>query len=158
MASRAAGTRDAIGEILRMRAQELPDRVCCAMDDRTFTFAEMDARSDQLAAGVAALGIEKGERVATLSPNRVELLELFYGLAKAGAAQVPLNAFLKGDFLRHQLAQSRSKVLVMDRSGREAIEPIRSELPDLEQVVMLDESEGDEIPYSQLSDAGETPP
>jgi carnitine-CoA ligase len=128
------------------------------MDDQSFTFAEMDARSDQVAAGIAALGVEKGDRVATLAPNRVELLELFYGLAKAGAAQVPLNAFLKGDFLRHQLAQSRAKVLIMDASGREALEPLRSELPDLEQVVMLDEAESKEIPYSQLSDAGESPP
>ncbi len=150
--------RAPIGEILREHARERGDRVCCAMDDRSFTFAEMDARSDQIAAGAAALGVEKGDRVATLSPNRVELLELFYGLAKAGAAQVPLNAFLKGDFLRHQLAQSRASVLIMDASGRDALEPIRSDLPDLEQVVMLDGAEGQEISYAQLSEAGDAPP
>jgi len=39
-----------------------------------FTFAAMNARSDELAAGVAALGIAKGDRVATLADNRVEIL------------------------------------------------------------------------------------
>ena len=63
-----------IGEILREHARERADRVCCAMDDRSFTFAEMDARADLIAAAAAALGVEKGDRVATLSPNRGELL------------------------------------------------------------------------------------
>ena len=150
--------RNAIGEVLRGWAKDRPDRVCCALDEDSFTFAEMDARSDQIAAGAAALGISKGDRVATLAPNRVELLELFYGVAKTGAAQVPLNAFLKGDFLLHQLAHSRSSVLITDAAGREALEPLRSQLPDLERVIQLDEASGDEVPYSELSAAGETPP
>jgi crotonobetaine/carnitine-CoA ligase len=151
-------TRDAIGNVLRARAQERPDRVCCALDDQAFTFAEMDARSDTIAAGVAALGVGKGDRVATLAPNRVELLELFYGLAKTGAAQVPLNAFLKGEFLRHQLAQSRASVLITDAAGRDAVAPLRADLPDLTTIVMLDEPQGDEVPYAALTDAGDTPP
>src|ERR1700722_15921020 len=106
--------RDAIGNVLRSRAEAHPDRVCCAMDDHIFTFAEIDVRSDALAAGAAGLGIGRDDRGATPSPNRVELLELFYGLAKTGAPQVPLNAFIKGEFLRHQLAQSRATVLVTD--------------------------------------------
>jgi len=151
-------TRDAIGNVLRARAQERPDRLCCALDDQQFTFAEMDARSDTIAAGIAALEVAKGDRVATLAPNRVELLELFYGLAKTGAAQVPLNAFLKGEFLRHQLAQSRASVLITDAAGRDAVAPLRADLPDLKTVVMLDDADGDEVPYASLSDAGSTPP
>jgi crotonobetaine/carnitine-CoA ligase len=150
--------RDAVGNVLRGHATERPDRVCCAMDDDVFTFAEMDARSDALAAGAAALGLSKGDRVATLTPNRTELLELFYGLAKTGAAQVPLNAFIKGDFLLHQLSQSRASVLITDAAGREAVAPLRAELPDLKRIVMLDEARGEEIPYATLFDAGETPP
>src|ERR1700752_1037631 len=143
-------TRDAIGNLQRARAAATPDRVCCAMDDDVFTYAEMDRRSDALAAGLAMLSVGPGERVATLAPNRTELLELFYGVAKTGAAQVPLNAYLKGEFLRHQLRQSRSNVLITDAAGRDAVAPLRSELPDLRTVVMLDDAEGDEIPYAAL--------
>jgi crotonobetaine/carnitine-CoA ligase len=150
--------RDAIGNVLRERAAATPDRVCCAMDDAVFTFADIDARSDALAAGAAALGIAQGDRVATLAPNRVELLELFYGLAKTGAAQVPLNAFIKGEFLKHQLGQSRASVLITDASGRDAVAAIKHELPDLRKIIMLDDTEGNEIPYASLFDAGETPP
>src|SRR5262249_54054838 len=133
-------------------------RVCCAMDQDVFTYAEMDQRSGALAAGLATLGARPGERVAMLAPNRTELLELFYGIAKTGAAQVPLNAFLKGEFLLHQLRQSRARVLVTDAAGRDALAPIRAELPDLRAVVMLDDADGDEISYSSLLDIGNTPP
>ena len=128
------------------------------MDDDVFTYAEMDQRSDALAAGLAQLGVGRGERVAMLAPNRTELLELFYGVAKTGAAQVPLNAFLKGEFLAHQLRQSRSSVLVTDAAGRDALAPLRSQLPNLRTVVMLDDAEGDEVPYSTLVTHGHTPP
>jgi crotonobetaine/carnitine-CoA ligase len=150
--------RDAIGNILRARAVRMPDRVCCAMDENVYTYAEMDQRSDALAAGLAQLGVGRGEQVAMLAPNRTELLELFYGVAKTGAAQVPLNAYLKGEFLVHQLRQSRSGFLVTDAAGREAVAPLRSQLPDLRAVIMLDDAEDGEIAYASLFDHGDTPP
>lgn len=128
------------------------------MDNDIFTYAEMDQRSDALAAGLARVGAGRGEQVALLAPNRTELLELFYGVAKTGAAQVPLNAYLKGEFLLHQLRQSRSGILVTDAAGRDAVAPLRSQLPDLRAVVMLDEAEDDEIPYASLFDTGAAPP
>ena len=143
-----------IGDLLRARAAATPDLVCCAMDDVIYTYAEIDGRSDRLAAGLAELGVGPGERVAALAPNRPELLELFYGVAKTGAAQVPLNAYLKGEFLLHQLRQSRSGVLVTDAAGRNALAPIRSELPELRAVVVLDDAADDEIPYASLRDHG----
>lgn len=147
------GQRCPVGDVLRTWAQERPDRLCCAMDDERLTFAEMDARADRVAAGLAAIGVAKGDRVATLAPNRIELLELFHGCARAGAIQVPLNAYLKGEFLRHQLAQSRAKVIVVDGPGRAAIAPLVPELPDLEAIIQLDEPDGD-IPYATVADAG----
>ncbi|MCX2930065.1 AMP-binding protein [Mycobacterium sp. CVI_P3] len=151
-------TSHVIPDLLRARAAATPDNVCCAMDDTVYTYAQMDARSDQVAAGLAALGIGPGERVATLSPNRTELLELFYGVAKTGAAQVPLNAYLKGDFLLHQLRQSRSRVLVTDASGRDALAPVRDQLPELQTVVILDDAIGDEVPYASIRECTEAAP
>lgn len=135
---RVAERRCAVGDLLRLWAAERPDRVCCALDDQRFTFAEMDALADRIAAGVIALGVAPGDRVATLAPNRVELLELFYGLARSGAIQVPLNAYLKGTFLLHQLRQSGAKVLITDEPGWRAVQPLLGELSDLSVIVGLD--------------------
>jgi carnitine-CoA ligase len=156
-------SRVAVGDLLASWAARRPDRLCCAMDDREYTFAEMDGMADRVHAGFAAIGARSGDRVATLAPNRIELLELFHGLARAGVVQVPLNAYLKGTFLRHQLGQSRSRVLVVDRQGRAAIEPLLAELPDLETIVHLDEPDRElvarsgrrEIRYAEVTPVGE---
>ena len=153
-----------IGSLLRERAAAFPDRPFCHVDRHGFTFGEMNRRSDAVAAGFAALGVSKGDRVATLMPNRVESLELFFGLAKLGAVQVPLNAFLKGAFLRHQLAQSRSSVLVTDREGSAAVEPVLAELAELQTIVTLDEGRGaaqstvEQVPYDAVRDHSGSPP
>jgi crotonobetaine/carnitine-CoA ligase len=151
-------TGHVIVDVLRDRAAATPDRVCCAIDDAVFTYADIDQRSDALAAGLAQLGVGRGERVAMLAPNRIELLELFYGVAKTGAAQVPLNAYIKGEFLAHQLRQSQSSMLFTDAAGREALAPLRDQLPELRAVVMLDHAEGNEIAYSSLATCGDTAP
>lgn len=150
--------RCAVGDLLRHWAAVRPESTCCGLDDHVFTFEEMDTRADEIAAGVAALGVGKGDRVATLAPNRVEILELFYGLARAGAVQVPLNAYLKGSLLRHQLVHSRPKVLILDEAGRRAVEPFLDQLPELETIVLLDGQlacgpaacQVDEVPYGDL--------
>jgi len=155
--------RVAVGDLLASWAARRPDRLCLAMDDREYTFAEMDEMADQVHAGMAGIGVRLGDRVATLAPNRIELLELFHGLARAGVIQVPLNAYLKSTFLRHQLGQSRSRVLVVDRQGRAAIEPLLTELPDLKTIIHLDEPDRElvarsgrrEIRYSEVTSAGE---
>jgi crotonobetaine/carnitine-CoA ligase len=159
------GRRCPVGDLVAYWARERPERLCCAIDERRFTFGEMDHRAAVLAAGTCALGVRKGDRVATLAPNRVEIVELFHGLARAGAIQVPLNAYLKGAFLRHQLAQSRAKVLITDEAGRRAVEPMLDELPDLETIIHLDAVAAPnrsgrriDVPYDVLSLAGEVPP
>lgn len=159
------GRRCSVGALLRHWATVHPDRICSGLDDDVFTFREMDARADVLAAGLAALGVTKGDRVATLAPNRVEVLELFYALARTGAVQVPLNAYLKGTFLRYQLAHSRASVLIVDEAGRRAVEPLLGELPELVTIVLLDDEPAGldsrartVVPYSVLSQAGEQPP
>jgi crotonobetaine/carnitine-CoA ligase len=129
-----------MGSLLRSRAQKHPDWPFCFVGASGFTFGELDRRSDEVAAGFASLGVGKGDRVAILTPNRIEVLELFYGLAKLGAIQVPLNAFLKGAFLRHQLAQSRASMLVVDAEGAAAAEPLMEELPELRHLVLLGEA------------------
>jgi len=133
-----------MGTLLRSRAEANPDGPFCHVQDGGFTFAEIDRRADEVAAGFAANGVGFGDRVAVLTPNRIEVLEMFYGLARLGAIQVPLNAFLKGAFLRHQLAHSRASVLVGDAAGIAAAAPLLDELPDLRLLVLLDP--GSEVP------------
>src|SRR2546428_8294247 len=125
----------AVGGLLRERAAEHPDRLFlwCGEDRRTY--AEIDAASDHVAGGLAELGIGPGDRIAVLSQNRIEFLELFFACSKLGTVIVPTNVFLKGDFLHHQLHDCEAQTLVVDGPGAASLEQVASELPALKRVV-----------------------
>ena len=127
-----------LGELLRVRAIELPDRPYLTVSGRGYTFGELDARSDAVAAALHLHGVQAGDRVALLAPNSPEVVELFFGLAKLGATQVPLNAALKGEFLRYQLNQSQASVMVADGEGAGTFAAVAHELPDLRLCVLPD--------------------
>ena len=117
-----------VGEMLRLRAALHPDRDFLWCEEERWTYAEADRRSDAVAAGLAQLGVAAGDRVAVISSNRPEMLELFFALAKLGAIQVPLNVYLKGDFLAYQLMDSQARALVVDSSGAAAVAPLLERL------------------------------
>ena len=77
------------------------------------TGREMDRESNRLAHTLRELGVEHGDRVATLLENRAEQVVSFFAALKLGAVQVPINTAYKGEFLRHQLADSGAKVFVV---------------------------------------------
>ncbi len=96
-----------IDRILRDRARNTPNRV--AVDDgaRRWTYAELDARSEELA---ACLG--RGERVATLTANTAEHVAVFFACAKAGAILLPLSWRLSPHELAYQLDDAEPSLLL----------------------------------------------
>jgi crotonobetaine/carnitine-CoA ligase len=106
-----------VDEVFRERLAAEPDApfVKCGAD--WITFAQLDDRTDRLAAGLAALGVGRGAMVATILPNRIETVEILLAVAKLGAVQVPLNYWLKGEFLGYQLGDCGASVLIADGPG-----------------------------------------
>jgi carnitine-CoA ligase len=112
-----------LGDVLEERLQRTPDSAflhCGATTDRWVTLRELDERASRLAGGLAALGVSRGDRIALLMANRIEMIELLFAVAKLGAIQVPLNYWLKGEFLRYQLRDCGARVLVADGAGVDA--------------------------------------
>ena len=58
---------------------------------RKFTYADVDDRTDRLAAALAGLGIAKGDRVGLLAPNCAEYFELQFACGRLGVIMLPLN-------------------------------------------------------------------
>ncbi|HEY9351529.1 MAG TPA: AMP-binding protein, partial [Acidothermales bacterium] len=61
------------------------------------TFAELDDRAARVAAGLAAAGLQPGDRVLAVLPNGQELIELLLGCARSGTVLVPVNWRLSSD-------------------------------------------------------------
>ncbi|HTR87534.1 MAG TPA: long-chain fatty acid--CoA ligase [Reyranella sp.] len=91
-----------------------------AIDDlqtaRKFTYADLDRRTDRLAAALAAMGIGKGDRVALLAPNCAEYFEIQFACGRLGAIMLPLNWRLTVPELEYILDDSTPKLLIHDRS------------------------------------------
>lgn len=92
--------------------------------------------------------MEKGDRVAYLAPNTVEMLEGFYGVFQLGAIMVPLNIRLTPKDYLSILNHSESKVLFVDQDLYHLIVPIKDKLSTVEQIIVhYKNQETDEIDY-----------
>ncbi len=80
-----------LAEIGRYWAAIRPDDVGLRFEGRDFTWAEIDGRTDELAAGFAALGVGAGDRVGVLMGNRPEWCETAMAALKLDAIVVPMN-------------------------------------------------------------------
>jgi crotonobetaine/carnitine-CoA ligase len=92
-----------------------------------------------LANALGDLGATKGERVATLIDNSPEALLAWWGAVRGGAISVPINTAYKGYYLRHQLQDSGSKVLFVERDLVERAVEVVGEVEGLDHVVVVDE-------------------
>ncbi|HEX9684045.1 MAG TPA: AMP-binding protein [Acidimicrobiales bacterium] len=137
---KVAGTAStgSVSEVLGRRSERDPDGPLAKCGGDWVTNRQMADAAARIAAGLSELGLGRGHRLAFIAPNRPEVLELLFGVARVGAIQVPLNYFLKGDFLRYQLADSDAQVLVCDAAGYAAAKPLLGETS-VKHLVLLDE-------------------
>lgn len=113
-----------VSDLLAIRAETTPDQGLVWCDAEAATARELDDRVSRLARGLLSLGLRQGDRVGILLPTSMAYVELIFAISRAGLVQVPLNAFLKGDFLRHQLVDSGAAVLVTDADGAAVARPL----------------------------------
>ena len=121
--------RRTIGPILAERAQSEGDRPYLSFEGTTFSFAETERTVRSVARGLAAQGIQRGDRVAMLLPNGPEFVWTWYATALLGAPMVPINSTYVGALLEYVLADSGSRGLVVHRSLVEALGTIAAEVP-----------------------------
>jgi len=107
---------------------------------RRYTFAEVHALSDRIAAGLRRIGIAPGMHVAVLSDNRPEALLTYFALAKLGAVAVPVNTAARGDLLRYLLAHSDVQALVAESAHLPHVAAVHAELPALRTLVSIDDA------------------
>ena len=78
----------------------------------TITFADFDAEVDRVARGLMQLGVAPGDRVTLAMSNVVHFPYSYFGILRAGAVVVPLNAMLTGPEIKRVVEHSESKVVL----------------------------------------------
>jgi long-chain acyl-CoA synthetase len=101
-----------LASMCREAATENPNKPAVILDDVRVTYAQLDAASDQVAAGLQAAGIGAGEKVGLQLPNIPQFLVMYFGILKAGAVMVPMNVLLKAPEVTHYLRDSGARALI----------------------------------------------
>lgn len=125
-----------VTEFLDRAAKLYEHKQAIFSDDRVFTYGELNARVNKLSHGLRDLGVKKGDRVAYLTPNCVEMLEGFYGVFQLGAVMVSLNIRLKPEDYLFILNHSESRVLIVDQDLYKLIVPIKEKLETVQHIVV----------------------
>ena len=120
-----------LGQIQKINAKKFPNTVALKDATRTFTYPQMNSRINKLANSLASLGLKKGDKVAVLLENCIEICELFLATAKAGIIIVPINFRLVSPEVEYIVNNSDAKALVVHDQFAGIVEPIRSSLKNI---------------------------
>lgn len=117
-----------VANIVRRGAASHPAHTALRYQDGAFSYGDLNARSNRVARGLLALGIQRGARIAVLDKNSPEQLDILFGVSKALAVCVPVNWRLALQEIALVLNDARATVLFAGAEYLAAIEQIRDEL------------------------------
>jgi crotonobetaine/carnitine-CoA ligase len=138
------GDEHTIPELLAGRLSDDPDGGYLDICGSAFTARQIADAGWRLANAFASIGVRPGDRVAALVENSPEAMLFWWGVVLGGAIAVPVNTAYKGDFLRHQLADSGASVLVVQADLIDRVAAVADGLPDLRHLVVIDTPDRDE--------------
>jgi len=98
---------------LEESAAKFPDRPCTIFHGRIITYREMNALTDRMAAGLASVGVKKGDRVGLFIPNIPQFVIAYYGILKAGGVVVATNPLYTPPEIIHQLKDSGIELMIV---------------------------------------------
>jgi len=94
-------------------ARKHPDSVCTIFKGARITYKEMNEITDRLAAGLAELGVKKGDRVGIFIPNTPQFVMAYYAILKLGGIVVATNPLYSGREIEHQVNDAGIEVMIV---------------------------------------------
>ena len=133
------------------RARKLhPDREAVVDGALRFSYRQFGDRIDRASTALVRLGIEAGDRVATIAPNVHAHLEQFYAVPQIGAVLVPMNYRLTADDFVYLAQHSGSKVMMATQDYLDAIDSVRAQMPGVQHFIALDGKKAGWLDYEAL--------
>jgi fatty-acyl-CoA synthase len=101
-----------LDRVFRRMAGEFSDRPYVLTDRAQWSYGEVRAKAERLAAGLAEIGVRAGDRVALLMANYAEFVPLAFAVWRLGATLIPLNFAFRANELSYVLNQSGARALI----------------------------------------------
>lgn len=145
-----------LGDVLADKAEEFGDKTLFVDSHRSVSYRGFSQRATLLAGGLQGLGLQPGDRVVTYLPNCIELLEAYFGLARAGLVTVFANPQLTPREIRHILTDSGARAIITHTSLLDNVLAVRDDCPALAQVVLVGDARQGTVAFESVA-AGPAP-
>ena len=127
--------KEPLFKILDDAAEQYPGQTAVLFEDRSINYRQLKTLADRLAAGLASLGVERGDRVCLFLPNCVEFIVSDWAILKAGAAVVPTSVLRTEEGLIHEAGSSDSRVIICSEEHLDKVLAVQDRC-DLEHVIV----------------------
>lgn len=121
-----------------------PDRDLIRFDGNRFSFELINDRVNRLANAIAAMGVNKGDRVGFLDVNGNPYVEAYFACAKLGAIFVPMNFRAKAAELAYMISNAEAKLLFVGEQYRDMVDGLMDQAPSVKRRISLG------APYAQV--------
>ena len=146
-----------MAEVCSRRWAADPDRrrgvavVATAPDrpDQTHTYADLQAAANRLSNALVRLGVQRGDRVAIVMPQRFETAVAYMAVLQMGAVGMPLSQLFGPEALAFRLQDSQAVAAIGDASTLAALHEVRAQCPDLRALLAVDASAPDALDWSE---------
>ena len=141
-----------LGQNLKVNAKKFPNTVCLKDSRRSFTYPQTNTRVNRLSHSLTSMGLSKGDKLAVLLENSIEIIELYLATAKTGIVIVPINFRLTPVEVAYIVENSDAKAIVVHDPFTETIDAIRTGLKNIpvENVIVVGESKEGYRPYEEF--------
>ncbi|XVX20428.1 AMP-binding protein [Actinomycetota bacterium] len=123
-----------------------PDRPCLTTDGESLTYAQVQQTSYEVAAALAASGVEPGRSVAVISANDPRAFSCVFGISRAGAVWCPINPRNEAAENRELLELFDTEVVLFQSSYAALVARIHADLPLVRAWVCLDDDVSSDVP------------
>lgn len=132
------GEQDTVIAALDRAVAGHPERVFLDFSGELYTFRDVDLISTKLAHSLSELGVQAGHTVVTMLDNNIDAVVCWLAVNKLCAVSVPINTALRGEFLRHQIADADTQLLICEASYLERVAAVAGQLDALKLVLHRD--------------------
>ena len=132
----------AFHDFLLRGAQQWPQAIALVLKEKRFSYEELWGEVEAHAAGLAQLGVARGERIGVWLDKRSETVTALFGTSLAGAVFVPIGAVLRPPQVHHILTDCNVRILITSQERLRSLEPLLQDCPDLRHVVLVDADNG----------------
>lgn len=117
-----------LAHMIKINAKKFPNTIALEDKKRSFTYPELNKRVNKLSHSLVSLGLKKGDKIAVLLENSIEIVEAYLAAAKTGMVIVPVHFRFVGREIKNIIDNSDAKAFVVHDEFTETVDSIKSKL------------------------------